>query len=83
MKLYRTTHGIFVEEEGSFYPVNASGWDELIASADLQRYVRAAIERVQSVNRTSSEGGQRIDIDDADVLTVAGRCRKISLNFTP
>ena len=46
MKLYRTTHGIFVEEEGSFYPVNASGWDELIASADLQRYVRAAIERV-------------------------------------
>ena len=34
MKLYRTLNGIFVEEEESFYPVNAIGWDELIASVD-------------------------------------------------
>ncbi|MFL6306994.1 MAG: fumarylacetoacetate hydrolase family protein [Candidatus Sulfotelmatobacter sp.] len=45
MKLYRTTHGIFVEEENNFYAINAPGWDELIASVDLHTYVRAAIER--------------------------------------
>ena len=45
MKLYRTTRGIFVEEENKFYPVKAPGWDELIASVDMHAYVRAAIER--------------------------------------
>ncbi len=45
MKLYRTTHGIFVEEENKFYSVNAPGWDELIASVDVRTYVRAAMER--------------------------------------
>jgi 2-dehydro-3-deoxy-D-arabinonate dehydratase len=44
LKLYRTTHGIFVEEESNFYPINAPGWDELIASTDLHTHVRAAIE---------------------------------------
>lgn len=45
MKLYRTTHGIFVEEESKFYPIKAIGWDELIANIDLYTYVRAAMER--------------------------------------
>jgi 2-dehydro-3-deoxy-D-arabinonate dehydratase len=44
MKLYRTMDGIFVEEKSSFYPVNAIGWDELIASVDLHKHVRTAIE---------------------------------------
>jgi 2-dehydro-3-deoxy-D-arabinonate dehydratase len=44
VKLYRTTHGIFVEEEGNFYPINATGWDELIASLDMHTYLRAAVQ---------------------------------------
>jgi 2-dehydro-3-deoxy-D-arabinonate dehydratase len=36
--------GIFVEEKGSFYLVNAIGWDELIASVDLHKHVCSAIE---------------------------------------
>ena len=43
MKLYRTTNGVFLEEEGSFYRVVTSGWDELISSDDLRARVRAAI----------------------------------------
>jgi len=44
VKLYRTTHGILVEEAGNVYPINATGWDQLIASPDMHRYVRAAIQ---------------------------------------
>ncbi len=44
MKLYRTSDGILVEEMGNFYAVNTPGWDELIANADIQTLVRAAIE---------------------------------------
>ena len=42
MKLYRTTNGLFVEEGSHFYSVPASGWDELIRSADFEERVRAA-----------------------------------------
>jgi 2-dehydro-3-deoxy-D-arabinonate dehydratase len=42
MKLYHTANGIFVEEGSRFYPVPASGWDELIRSADLHARVNAA-----------------------------------------
>ena len=43
MKLYRTTHGIFVEENSSFYLVDTSNWDELLSSIDLHSRVGAAI----------------------------------------
>jgi 2-dehydro-3-deoxy-D-arabinonate dehydratase len=43
VKLYRTTHGILVEEKSSFYLVGTSDWDELICSADLHARVGAAI----------------------------------------
>ncbi len=43
MKLYRTTHGIFVEENDNFYLVDASDWDELMSSVDLHARVAAAI----------------------------------------
>jgi len=43
LKLYRTAHGIFVEANGNFYPVDASDWDELISSVDLHVRVAAAI----------------------------------------
>lgn len=48
MKLYRTSNGIFVEEEGKFYLVPATDWDELIGSSDLFARVREVIGK-QSV----------------------------------
>lgn len=43
MRLYRTSKGVLVEEEGTFYVVSATDWDELISSADLYSRVRSAI----------------------------------------
>lgn len=43
MKLYRTTHGIFVEENDNFYLADAADWDELMSSVDLHARVAAAI----------------------------------------
>ena len=43
MKLYRTTHGIFVEENDNFYLADAADWDELMSSVDLYARVAAAI----------------------------------------
>jgi 2-dehydro-3-deoxy-D-arabinonate dehydratase len=42
MKLYRTTNGIFAAQHERFHRVPATGWDELICSADLVERVRAA-----------------------------------------
>ena len=42
MKLYRTTNGIFVEQQQRWHRVPAAGWDELICSADLVERVRSA-----------------------------------------
>jgi 2-dehydro-3-deoxy-D-arabinonate dehydratase len=42
MKLYRTTNGIFVEQQQRFHPVPATGWDELVNSADLYHRVQVA-----------------------------------------
>src|SRR6202020_701093 len=43
MKLYRTSNGIFVEQNSSFYCVPDTDWDELISSADLHLRVQDAI----------------------------------------
>ena len=43
MKLYRTSSGIFVEEENSYYPVAATAWDELICDPSLHDRVRKSI----------------------------------------
>ncbi len=42
MKLYRTTEGIFVENNASFFRVEADSWDELLNSFDLTDRVAAA-----------------------------------------
>jgi 2-dehydro-3-deoxy-D-arabinonate dehydratase len=42
MKLYRTTNGIFVEQQGRFYRVPVTEWDELIRSVYLHDQVQAA-----------------------------------------
>jgi len=44
VKLYRTTKGVFVEEDGKHYVVAAADWDELLSSADLHARVRAALD---------------------------------------
>ena len=44
MKLYRSSDGIYVEDESSFYRVAAEDWDELLCSDRLFDRVRAAIE---------------------------------------
>jgi 2-dehydro-3-deoxy-D-arabinonate dehydratase len=43
MKLYRTTNGIFVEQQDRFYTVPAIDWDELIRSANLPDRIQAAV----------------------------------------
>src|SRR5450756_1013589 len=32
MRIYRTNQGAFVERHGIYFPIEASGWDELIRS---------------------------------------------------
>ncbi len=44
MKLYRTTKGLFVEEDGKQYVVGAADWDELLSSTDLHARVRVALD---------------------------------------
>jgi 2-dehydro-3-deoxy-D-arabinonate dehydratase len=45
VKLYRTSSGVFVEENGSFYRVDAKDWDELLSSTVLHAIAHAAVER--------------------------------------
>jgi 2-dehydro-3-deoxy-D-arabinonate dehydratase len=42
MKLYRMSNGIFVEDNGSFFALDAQSWDKLIAGNDLLQQARAA-----------------------------------------
>ncbi len=55
MKLYRTSHGAFVEEDDIFYPVAANNWDELLASTHLHDLARAAIAGtgISSLNQST------------------------------
>ena len=45
MKVYRTSKGVFAEENGTFYLVPETDWDELISSSDLYPRIRAAIRQ--------------------------------------
>jgi 2-dehydro-3-deoxy-D-arabinonate dehydratase len=49
VKLYRTTQGAFVEEDGRFHLISAlaspEAWDELICAVDLQNRASAALTR--------------------------------------
>lgn len=44
MKLFRTTHGIYVELDGSYFSVPGIGWDDLFAHRDLRRYLAGVAE---------------------------------------
>jgi 2-dehydro-3-deoxy-D-arabinonate dehydratase len=39
MKLYRSRHGILAEDDGRFYALNASSFDQLITREDLRDYL--------------------------------------------
>ena len=43
MKLYRTSKGIFVEHQSSFFLLPANNWDELIRSEGLEQSIRAHV----------------------------------------
>jgi 2-dehydro-3-deoxy-D-arabinonate dehydratase len=43
MKLYRTTHGIFVEENNRFYRCDTNDWDALLCDPALHARVRSCI----------------------------------------
>jgi 2-dehydro-3-deoxy-D-arabinonate dehydratase len=58
MKLYRTTRGIFVEDNGSFHPVGATDWDALICDPSLHDRVRGCIR----------DGGDSMDALDASTI---------------
>jgi 2-dehydro-3-deoxy-D-arabinonate dehydratase len=47
MKLYRTSNGVFVEENEKYFPVPAD-WDDLISSSDLYARVRPATGKAAS-----------------------------------
>ncbi len=44
MKLYRTTNGIYVEANESFYPVAASSWTELLCDPSLHARVGSNVD---------------------------------------
>jgi 2-dehydro-3-deoxy-D-arabinonate dehydratase len=50
VKLYRTTNGVFVEENGSFHLVPAAEWDELISGDGLHARVLAALGKEPMTN---------------------------------
>jgi len=69
VKLYRTTEGAFVEEEGKFYfvcPLSSAGdWDKLVCDAELHAQVRAAIgtgaqKQLVSANVLAPVGNQEV-----------------------
>ena len=65
MKLYRTTHGVVVEQNLSFYLVSGADWDELICSADLSARVRAptgkeAVTRFDPATVLAPVGNQEV-----------------------
>ncbi len=65
MKLYRTTSGVFVEENGVFHRVSSlqstDDWDKLICHPDLHARVHAAVEN-----------GSVVVFDHASVLAPVG-----------
>ncbi len=61
MKLYRTSKGIFVEQDGRFYAVKADDWDALVCDPALHARVAA-----------SMSGSPRESLEDAEILAPVG-----------
>ncbi len=43
MRLHRTTLGVFVEQHGQFFSVQAHNWDELLCDGALPERLQSAI----------------------------------------
>jgi 2-dehydro-3-deoxy-D-arabinonate dehydratase len=41
VKLFRTTRGCFVEEDGRYFGTDGAGWDQLLAREDLEGHLRS------------------------------------------
>jgi 2-dehydro-3-deoxy-D-arabinonate dehydratase len=48
VKLYRTTKGFFVEQDGRYYRVTSDSWDALVAHDDLQGYLLSIIQKSEA-----------------------------------
>jgi 2-dehydro-3-deoxy-D-arabinonate dehydratase len=44
VKLYRTSKGFFVEQDGSYYSVPSTSWDALVTQDDLQAHLLSIIQ---------------------------------------
>ena len=47
MRLYRTTLGIYVEQDGRVYKLTGHSWDELVTNEDLHGLLLSAVERAE------------------------------------
>jgi 2-dehydro-3-deoxy-D-arabinonate dehydratase len=47
VKLYRTSRGHYVEEQGAYYRVPEGSWDWLVAHSDLQAYLASMIAETE------------------------------------
>jgi 2-dehydro-3-deoxy-D-arabinonate dehydratase len=45
VKLYRTSNGPFVEQQGNYYRVPEISWDSLITHSDLHGYLQSLVEK--------------------------------------
>jgi hypothetical protein len=45
VKLFRTTGGVFVEEDGQHYLVAEHGWDALLSRDDLPEFLAEFVAR--------------------------------------
>lgn len=51
MKLYRTQTGFFAEQDGNYFSINATDWDDLLASPDIYERVKNSLStRVESLD---------------------------------
>ena len=57
MKLYRTTKGILVEENGTFYAADSNDWDELVCSPDLEGRLRRTISKASGSSWNAMDSG--------------------------
>ncbi len=58
MKLYRTSNGHYVEQDGKYYSVPETSWDALVTHADLGGYLRSV----------ASQGKPASDFASAQIL---------------
>lgn len=66
MKLYRTRSGVVAEHAGSFHPIHANSWDEVVAGSDL------AGDVMRQIQKASSNAHPRIDHASEDLLAPIG-----------